>query len=231
MAEQAEAGRAPGTQAQRLTAVKSLFRWLKAEGIINEDPSRTIRPPRSRPVPAKPLTQRDVATILKACGSQCDRAMISLLSSTGLRVGELAGITTDRLDLDQRKVLILGKGSRWRVVPISDAAARELARYLRERRKSRFADDPRLWLGERGPVAREGVAQVIRRMTRRAGVEGRVNPHRYRHSFANRWLENGGSEQALMKIAGWSSLSMLDRYSAHGAEDRALAEYRRLWRT
>jgi integrase/recombinase XerD len=223
MAELADNGKAPNTQAVRLKAVRQFCRWLLAEGIIDEDPSRTLKSPKTRAVPVKPLTRAEVTAIIAACRSQRDRAIIALLADTGLRIGELASITIGKLDRDEMKVYVLGKGGKWRTVPFSPQAARELNLYLR----SRGSDRDELWVGRRGPINRRAVAAVVSHAAARAGIEG-VYPHRFRHSFASRWLEEGLSEQGLMKIAGWSSRAMLDRYTAFNAEDRAITEYRKL---
>jgi site-specific recombinase XerD len=229
LAQLADAGKSSATIGTRLTAIRVFFGWLEREGLIAEDPSRNLKLPRGKAVPVKPLSPAEIRRLIDSCKSPRDRAIVALLAATGMRVNELATITTDNLNLDRQEVRVLGKGSRWRYVPFDAQAARELARYERKRRQSRFEKNPALWLGERGPVTVHAVANVIRRAGAAAGIE-HVYPHLLRHTFANHWLERGGSEQALMQICGWTNRSMMDRYSAHGAADRAAAEYHKLRR-
>jgi site-specific recombinase XerD len=219
-------GLSPATQVARLLGVRSFCRWLLAEGIIETDPSAGVSGPSVKAVPVKPMTAGEIKAVMAACRHPHERAMIALLAATGMRVGELAGITVRSLDMTNRRVFVDGKTGP-RTIPFSDEAAAELGRYLRARKSNRHAGCPELWLSARGPMSREAVRDAIRNAGKRAGVEDGVNPHRYRHTFASGWLDDGGSEQAAMKILGWTNRKQLDRYTALTAEGRAIEEYRR----
>lgn len=104
---------------------------------------------------------------------------------------------------------------------------RDLERYLRERANHRHADSAMLWLGRRGPMTGWGIYQVVQRRAMLAGIEN-LHPHRFRHTFAHRWLAHGGQEGDLMRLAGWQSRTMLARYSASAADERARDAYRTL---
>jgi integrase len=108
------------------------------------------------------------------------------------------------------------------MVAYDDETARAIRLYGRYRRAHRYRDLPRLWIGEQGRLTGEGIDRMLRRRARRAGVEG-VHAHRFRHTFADNWLSDGGSEMTLMAIAGWTNPSMLKRYTDARAADRALA--------
>jgi integrase/recombinase XerD len=220
---------APASQHSYLSAAKLWIRWLAEEGVLPGDFTGRVRAPKVTVAVVTPLTSRDVSALLKAAqGHLRDDAILRVLMSSGMRISECAGILTANLDLDRQVALIYGKGGRWRTAPFDDKAAQAVARYIRrDRRESPLADDPHLWLGQSGPLTATGIDRMLRRTARRAGVEG-VHAHRLRHGFANDWLAAGGSEQALMSIAGWSNRAMLDRYSKSGASDRAITEYQRI---
>ncbi|HEX2823694.1 MAG TPA: tyrosine-type recombinase/integrase [Streptosporangiaceae bacterium] len=147
--------------------------------------------------------------------------MIEVLTATGIRAGELAGIRYDAgdprrsdVDLWRREITVRGKGGRPRVVRIGHEAARTLDRYLRIPSRHAQAWRPQLWLGvsNRGPMTANGIYQMIARRGRQAGVDAWT--HRFRHHFSHTWLDRGGAEGDLMELNGWSSPQMLRRYGA-----------------
>jgi integrase len=122
---------------------------------------------------------------------------------------------------------VIGKFRRPRAVPFGKKTALALDRYLRVRAQHRYVDRPELWLGRRGPLRPDGIYDVIQKRTVQAGV-GHIHPHLFRHTFAHSWLSQGGQEQDLMMLAGWRSRTMLGRYGASAAAERAREAYRRL---
>jgi site-specific recombinase XerD len=216
----------PTTAANRYRSLQQYFRWLVEEGEIRESPMARMRPPRVPESPIPVLSETDIAKLLKACSgtdfeARRDTAIISLLLDTGVRRSELAGLTLGDLDLDAQTITVVGKGGRLRTVAYGRKAARDLDRYLRLRENHPFRDSPRLWLGRGGPMTDNGIYQALRKRGRRAGIKSKIFLHIFRHTFAHLWLEGGGQEGDLMRLTGWASRSMVDRYAKSTAGQRA----------
>jgi integrase len=154
-----------------------------------------------------------------------DTAVIAVLTATGIRLSELAGLRCSYIDLWQREITVRGKGGKDRIVKIGHQGARSLDRYLRARSRHAQAWRPQLWLGagNREPLTAAGVYQMTARRGRQCGVD--AFPHRFRHHFSHTWLDRGGPEGDLMELNGWAFPQMLRRY---GASARARRTYDRI---
>jgi site-specific recombinase XerD len=224
--------RSPATALAYFKGVQQFWRWCEEEGEVDHSPMARMRPPRVPQNPPPVLAEDDVRALLRACEGQDfedrrDSAIIRLLYDTGARLSELVGMTTDSLDLDLRLLTVTGKGQRKRLLPIGNKTVKAIDRYLRVRARHPDADMPYVWLGRNGRLGTTGVQQMLKRRTRQAGLPP-VNPHRFRHTWASRWMSSGGSETDLLTLAGWRSRQMLSRYGASAATKRAIEAHRRL---
>lgn len=228
----AEGHKASGL-ATRHACLKAFFGWLLEEGEISASPMARVPSPRVPETPPPVLTDDQVAALLKACAGKSfeDRralAIIRLLLDTGLRVSELAGLGVADVDFDRGLVSVMGKGRKPRVVPFGAKTSAALDRYQRERARHKLAALPAFWLGPRQALGAEGVRAIVKERAAAAGIVGRMYPHLFRHFFSHSFLAAGGQETNLMRLAGWSSLKMATKYGASAANQRAIAEHRRL---
>ena len=220
-------------------ALQQFFRWLAEEEQL-PDPMARLRAPTVTEKLVPVFTSEELSALEKTCQGRSfaqrrDAAIIAVLTATGIRAGELAGIRYDphdprRSDVDlwRREITVRGKGGRPRVVRIGHEAARAVDRYLRVRSRHGQAWRAELWLGvsNRGPMTANGIYQMIARRGRQAGVDAWT--HRFRHHFSHTWLDRGGAEGDLMELNGWSSPQMLRRYGASARSARARRTYDRI---
>jgi len=222
---------AVSTAATRFRGLQQLFKWMVEEGEIERSPMERMRPPKLEEVPVPVLGEADLKKLIASCKGKefverRDEAIIRLFADGGPRCAELVGLRVEDIDFDLGVAYVTGKGARGRAVPFGDETARALDRYLRVRARHRLARLDALWLGTRGAMTDSGVRQVVKRRGQAAGIED-LHPHVLRHSSVHHFLSDGGQEGDAMRIYGWKSRQMLDRYGASAADQRAREAHRR----
>lgn len=214
-------GLGPASLRRALSAIRTYFAFLLAEGAVRTDPTDRLEAPRKTRTLPGVLSADDVRKLLAAPSlddkfALRDRAILELGYSAGLRVSEWIGIGVHDLLLDQGLVRVFGKGGKERLVPIGRQALGALALYLRELRPrlDRGASDGKLFLNARGTgLSRMGAWQILQRQVKRAGIKKRVTPHTLRHSFATHLLEGGADLRAVQEMLGHADISTTQIYT------------------
>jgi integrase/recombinase XerD len=214
-------GRRPTTQARKVAAIRSFYGFALREGIAERDVAALLDSPRPGSYLPDVLDLDDVARILDAPSSDDpvgirDAAILELLYACGLRVSELTGLDTDRVDLPGLQVRVIGKGNRERRVPMGEVARERMHRYISGPRAAWTAGKPTpaVFVSQRGArLARESVWRLVRRWAQEAGVAGHVTPHTFRHSFATHLLEGGADLRVVQTLLGHASISTTQLYT------------------
>jgi len=229
------------TAANRYRALRVFFAWLAEEAVIPASPMVHMKPPQVAVQPPPVLREEELRDLLAVCErgtaleDRRDTAILRVFIDTGARLAEVAGIRTaplddDRNDLDlaHGTIRVLGKGRRVRMVPIGAKTVRAIDRYLRQRARHAEAHQVWLWLGLKGQLSTSGISQMVRRRGIEAGLGASLHPHLFRHAAAHHWQAAGGEGTDLMRLMGWNSPTMLQRYAASAASERAVLAHRRL---
>jgi integrase/recombinase XerD len=214
-------GCSPATIRRRISAIRTWYRFLLAEGVVKADPSERLETPkRWRELPDV-LTPEEVDRIIGAVSLDevlafRDRAMFELAYGAGLRVSEWIGLNVRDVQLDELVIRVFGKGGKERVVPIGRKAAGAVAIYLRELRPrlEKGGGAGKLFLNARGkPLSRMGAWKLLQKYVQIAGVAKHVKPHTLRHSFATHLLQGGADLRAVQEMLGHADISTTQRYT------------------
>ena len=211
-------GRQKTSQARALSGVKSFFNFLMISDKIENSPAEFILSPKfGRQLPDILSTDeidRIIATVdTSSVKGLRDSAMLELLYSCGLRVSELVSLKIQDLFFGEGYIRVIGKGDKQRLVPISATARERVHRYLDKRPETRSGEDA-LFLNNRGSrLTRVMVFTILKQAARNAGIEKRISPHTFRHSFATHLLEGGASIRQVQEMLGHESILTTEIYT------------------
>jgi integrase/recombinase XerD len=216
----------PATIHRKSACLRSFYRHLRREGVRDSDPTSTLSAPlRSRKLPAV-LTRGEIERLLsqpRGTEPQAlrDRALLELMYACGLRASEAIGLEFGDVDLDERVLRARGKGSKERIVPIGQAAARAVRVYLERGRPALVGNqpEPHLFVNFRGrSLTRQGLYKIVRRHATGAGLADRMSPHTLRHTFATHLLAGGCDLRSVQEMLGHADVATTQLYTHLSSE-------------
>jgi integrase/recombinase XerD len=218
---------APATLQRKIACLRSFYRHLRREQIIDHDPTAELRPPRSRGRLPKVLSRDEVNRLLSqprgtSPAALRDRALLETMYACGLRASEAITLELSELDLDAGMLRARGKGSKERLVPIGSKAIETLRSYLARGRPRLvgIADEAHVFVNLRGVgLSRQGLYRIVQTHARSAGLERRMSPHTLRHTFATHLLAGGCDLRSLQEMLGHADIGTTQIYT-HLSADR-----------
>ncbi|MBQ4344951.1 MAG: site-specific tyrosine recombinase XerD [Muribaculaceae bacterium] len=213
-------GISPRSQARIISGIKSFFKYLQIENYIEYNPSLLLESPNIGVHLPDVLTVEEIDALVDAVDmnlaeGQRNRAIIETLYGCGLRVSELINLEINRVFFEEEYIVVKGKGSKERMVPISPVALHEIKLYFADRAKLKIkpGEENFLFLNRRGGrLTRVMIFYVIKQCAERAGIEKEISPHTLRHSFATHLLEGGANLRAIQQMLGHESIATTEIY-------------------
>ena len=222
LAKERDLGKATSSISRLVSTLRRFYQWLVRQGLIQIDPMSQIDAPKREKKMPLALSQEEVTRLLdqpdveKSLGLR-DRALLELLYATGMRVSEIINLTLGDIHPDLALIRVLGKGSKERLIPVTDYALSWIDKYLPVRSKLLLKagkDSDYFFLNSRGgQLTRQAVWQMIKKYCQKAGIDKDVTPHTLRHTFATQLLENGADLRVVQEILGHTDISTTQIYT------------------
>jgi integrase/recombinase XerC len=218
IAEQIRKGLNKTTVSRRLSSVRSFFKFLYREGYMKSNPAKLVSSPRLPKLLPKFLSVDDAFSLVEkpegiGFAPARDRAILELLYSSGLRVGELAGLNVEDINVREALVKARGKGKKERIVPIGSKALDAIKTYLVERILLK-SKEKAVFLNRLGTrLTDRGVRRIVVKYARAIAINGSIGPHTLRHSFASHLLQGGADLRVIQELLGHASLSTTQKYT------------------
>ncbi len=212
------------TMARKLAALRSFFRYLLQEEVVDQNPAALAPTPKQDRYLPEHLYADEVENLLQAPDEQTplgqrDRTMLEILYATGTRVSELVAMDLDDMDLDAREIKVIGKGNRERVVLMGERAVAALRRYIADGRqqllrRAQSQQQPAVFLNNSGGrLSVRGVQLRVHKHVLEAAASSRITPHALRHTFATHMLDGGADLRSIQTLLGHKSLSTVGIYT------------------
>lgn len=226
----------PLSQARIISGIKSFYRFLMLEKVVDTDPSELLESPRlGRKLP-EVLTMEEVIQIIDSVDlskpeGERDKAILEVLYGCGLRVSEVIGLRLSDLHFKEGLIVVTGKGNKQRLVPVGDVAQKQILIYkdqVRIHQSPVKKAENILFLNNRGgPLSRQMIFIIVRRQAEMAGIRKKISPHTFRHSFATHLVQNGADLRAVQQLLGHVSITTTEIYTHLNQEDlrRAILDY------
>jgi integrase/recombinase XerD len=219
--EIANVGIHPRSQARILSGIKSYYHFLVYKNKIDNDPTELLDSPKIGLYLPEVLTVEEIDAIVQAIDlskplGQRNKAIIETLYGSGLRVSELIGLQLSRVYIDEGYMLVEGKGSKQRLVPLSPTSITQIKNWLIDRNLMpvKKGNEDFLFLNQRGAkLTRAMIFEIVKNLTELAGIRKKVSPHTFRHSFATHLLENGANLRAIQQLLGHESITTTELYT------------------
>ena len=218
-----QAGRSASTIARKLASIKAFYRFLTAERYIRRDPAEVLEAAQRGLHLPKFLSVQEVDNLLEqpnlgTWDGYRDKTMLETLYATGMRVSELVSVPLQSVDLKMQYLIVMGKGSKERMLPLGRTALKYLERYINVVRPQLLHGKPEAakelfvtsW---GGPMTRQRVNELIEEYAKQAGITKRVTPHMLRHSFATHLLNNGTDLRVVQELLGHADISTTQIYT------------------
>ena len=201
-------GISPGTLEGNRSVYSAFYGWLRADGLIDKDPTANLAPVKRAKEVRKPFTDVEVMRLMEKAKSPRDAALISFLLATGCRVGEVCGINRSDVNLHEMRMTVVGKGNKERIVYFDEVTAMWIERYLKTRRDF----SPALFAGRQTDrMTPGGVRAALNKIAEEAGV-GNVQPHRFRRTRATNLIDHGMPIQEVAAVLGHDKLDTTMKY-------------------
>ncbi len=217
---------APATLQRKAACLRSFYRHLRRDGIVEHDPTADLRSPRKSQKLPQVLSRDEVAMLLRApAGDEPaalrDRALLELMYACGLRASEAIGLDFSDVDLTVGALRARGKGSKERLVPVGREAVTAMRAYLQRGRGQLVGlrDERALFVNRRGGrLTRQGLYKIVQRHAKAVGLEDRMSPHTLRHTFATHLLAGGCDLRSLQEMLGHADIATTQIYTHLSAE-------------
>ena len=212
---------APKSIVRNLVAIRTFFRFLIEEGILEKNPVEDLESPKVAKTLPEILSLKEIEQILEQPNLSTplgmrDRAMLEMVYATGMRVSELTHLPTHQVNLEGGYVLLYGKGSKERIVPLGSEAMKRVTLYLNESRGilAKGKESPSLFINRSGKgMSRQGFWKNLKEYARKAGLRKWITPHLLRHSFASHLLEGGADLRSVQMMLGHVDISTTQIYT------------------